>query len=145
MPTRAIKSPDDFTMLNSWLVNMPYPYRVSVTKGADRSGEQNALAFKWYGEIADQMGDREASDVRAHCKLHHGVKMLVTEDLDFREKWQSILMPLSLEQKLALMIEPFDMPVTRQMKVSQMSRYLDAIIQEFQPMGVSLTMPVGKL
>jgi len=123
-------------------INADFPLTVSWTKGADRSKDQNALAFKWYREIADQMGDREPHEVRSHCKLNHGVKMLVTEDEEFRAKWYAMIKDrFSYEEKLALMVEPFDMPVTRLMKVKQMSRFLDAIYNEFSTLGVRLTLP----
>ena len=144
MPSRVCKSRDDLLSWCSYLqaIEPEYPITVSWKNGNDRSNQQNALAFKWYKEIADQMGDREAHEVRAHCKLYLGVKMMVTEDEDFRVKWHTMIMNrFSLEEKLALMLEPFDFPVTRLMSVKQMTRYLDAVYNEFAPMGVKLTLP----
>lgn len=146
MTTRPIRNAEDVTKLIAFLGQYPMPYRVTVTKGEDRSGQQNKLAFKWYREISEQMGDRSASDVRAHCKFYHGVKMLVTENEAFREQWTRLFRDrFSEEEKLALMVEPHDYPITRIMGVKQMTAYLEAIIAEFAPMGVALTMPEGKL
>ena len=146
MTSQTITTPEQLDSLHVLLSNLKLPITVSWTKGKDRSEQQNALAFKWYGEIAAQMGDRDASQVRAHCKLYHGVKMLVTENDAFRDAWYRLIKDrFTLEEKLELMLEPHDYPVTRIMKVSQMTRYLDAIIAEFQPMGVTLTMPEDKL
>jgi hypothetical protein len=39
------------------------------------------------------------------------------------------------------MVEPMDLPVTRLMKVAQLSQYLDAIADEFMAQGVVLTIP----
>jgi len=146
MPSLAIKGQDQLPSLFQRLESLALPITVKWSKGLDRSNQQNALAFKWYAEIASQMGDREASEVRSHCKLNYGVKMLVTENEDFREQWYRLFKDrFSYEEKLALMVEPHDYPVTRLMKVSQMTRYLEAILQEFTPLGVALTMPEGKL
>ena len=146
MTERPIKNAEDVTMLMAFLGQFPFPYRVTITKGADRSGQQNKLAFKWYKEIAEQMGDRTSSEVRAHCKFYHGVKMLVTENDEFREQWSRLFRDrYSEEEKLELMVEPTDYPVTRIMGVKQMTAYLEAIIAEYTPMGVQLTIPTEKL
>lgn len=147
MPTRIIKSIDDQASVCSLLGAIhKYPFTVTWVQGADRTGQQNALAFKWYTEIAEQLGDREASDVRAHCKLYIGVRMLVTESPEFQEQWNRLIKDrFTIEEKLELMSEPHDYPVTRIMKVSQMTRYLESIISEYAPVGVELTIPEGRL
>jgi hypothetical protein len=146
MTTRPIKTPDDLVKLQAYHAELEMPFTVSTTKGLDRSGGQNSLAFKWYTEIAQQMGDREAWEVRAHCKLFMGVRMLVTENEPFREQWHRLIKDrFTPSEKLELMVEPHDYPVTRLMKVSQMTRYLETIIQTYAPMGVNLTQPEGKL
>ena len=146
MSERPIRNAEDVTKLMAFLGQFPFPYRVNVTKGEDRSGQQNKLAFKWYREIAEQMGDRTSSEVRAHCKFYHGVKILVTEDEAFCEQWTRLFRDrYSEEEKLELMVEPHDYPITRIMGVRQMTAFLEAIIAEFAPMGVQLTMPKSKL
>ena len=75
MVTRSVKNADDLTLLITYLKGRKRPLTVDITEGRDRSGEQNRLAFKWYGEISEQTGeDRE--DVRARCKLEIGVPIL---------------------------------------------------------------------
>lgn len=138
----AITTTADLMKLLGWLKMQDLPITVAVRDGVDRSMSQNALAHKWFKEIADWMGDRDASSVRAHCKLNHGVKMLVTEDEEFRAKWHNMVMDrFSYEEKLDLMVEPFDFPVTRLMSVKQMSRWLDSIYAEFTAQGVPLSLP----
>ena len=137
-----INTVPDLLKLFGWLKVQSLPMTVAVKDGADRSMSQNALAHKWFKEVADWMGDRDASSVRAHCKLYHGVKMLVTEDEEFRAKWNAMIKDrFSLEEKLDLMVEPFDFPVTRLMSVKQMTRWLDAIYAEFTAQGVPLSLP----
>ena len=48
---------------------------------------------------------------------------------------------LTYEMKMALMMEPFDLAVTRDMTRKQLSRYLDAVMGDFTQQGVVLTMP----
>ena len=118
------------------------PMTITVRDGVDRSLSQNALAHKWYSEAATWLGDRSASDVKAHCKLWHGVKMMVVEDEDFREKWQRLVMGrFNTEEKLEFMLEPWDFPVTRLMSKPQMNRYMNEVYKEFNALGVPLSVP----
>jgi hypothetical protein len=116
------------------------PITVHITAGDDRSCAQNALAFRWYSDAAAQLGDRGVADVRAHCKLYHGVKILHSESEPFRAQWDRLIRDrFTAEEKLELMLPPHDYPVTRLMTAKQMTRYLDAIHAEFTAMGVTLT------
>lgn len=148
MLRRVCKSQSDLLDWSRYLFSIAgnddteYPITVSWKKGDDRSQRQNALAFKWYQEIAMQKGDMHPEETRAYCKLHFGVQIMLTEDEDFREKWYSMIKDrFSYEEKLALMLEPFDFPVTRLMGTKQMTRYLDKIRDTFTGQGMMLTMP----
>lgn len=142
MTTRAIKTPGDIDGLARLLHSRKLPLTVTVTAGVDRSGKQNALAFQWFGDIAQQLGDRTVADVRAHCKLYHGVKMLHAENDAFRMAWDRLIKArFTLEEKLELMLPPHDYPVTRLMTTRQMTAYLDSIHAEFSGLGVRLTDP----
>jgi len=141
MTTRIIRTDEDLQALTALLNARKRPFTVQVTTGANRTLEQNQLAFLWYREVAEQMGDRTATEVRAHCKLHHGVKMLVTENEAFRAAWHARFLRWEYEAKLELMVEPLDLPVTRLMTTKQLTQYLDAIADEFTKQGVVLTQP----
>lgn len=142
MTTRIIRSHDEVDGLSRLLKARALPVTVHITAGEDRTGQQNALAFRWFTEVAEQLGDRTASDVRAHCKLHHGVGMLHVENDDFREQWDRLIRDrFTYEEKLALMLPPHDYPVSRLMNVKQMSRWMDAVHAEYAGMGVRLTDP----
>jgi len=66
----------------------------------------------------------------------------VVENEDFRAKWHSMILGrFSYEEKLAFMLEPFDFPVSRIMTTAQMTRYMNAIYDEFAAQGVPLTVP----
>ena len=142
MTTRILRTEGDIEALRLLLRARKLPLTVHITAGADRTGQQNALAFAWYLDIANQLGDRTAADARAHCKLYHGVRMLHTESEPFRMAWDRLIKGrFTLEEKLELMLPPHDYPVTRLMTVKQMTAYLDGISREFTAQGVRLTDP----
>ena len=142
MTTRIIRNNDETDGLARLLKSRAYPMTIHITAGEDRTDQQNKLAFRWFQEASDQLGDRSVSDVRAHCKLDHGVKMLHSENDKFRATWDRLIRDrFSYEEKLELMLPPHDYPVSRLMLVKQMSRWMDAIHSEYTAMGVKLTDP----
>ena len=95
-------------------------------------------------EISEQLGDRTPEEIRAFCKLTLGVPILRAENEGFREKYDLIVRPLSYEQKLSIMSEPLDLPVTRIMTTKQKTAYLDTIFRTFSEQGIVLTLPPDK-
>jgi len=142
MVTRILREAGHIEALANLLRARSLPMTVHITAGADRTGAQNALAFAWYVDVARDLGDRTAAEVRAHCKLYHGVRILHTESEPFRESWNRLIKDrFTIEEKLELMLPPHDYPVTRLMRVKQMTAYLDGISREFSAQGVRLTDP----
>jgi len=117
-----------------------YPCTVSIRRGAGRTSAQNRLAQQWAADVAAQLGDRTPEQVRGYFKLHHGVPIR-REDEAFAAVYDRILRPLPYEAKLACMMMPIDMPVTREMTKAELTRYLDSIQREFAAMDVRLTDP----
>lgn len=117
-----------------------YPCTVSIRRGAGRTNAQNRLAQQWAADVAAQLGDRTPEQVRGYFKLHHGVPIR-REDEAFAAVYDRVLRPLTYEAKLACMMMPIDMPVTREMTKAELTRYLDGIQREFSAMGVRLTDP----
>ena len=113
----------------------------------DRSLAQNRLAFRWYNDAADQLKDGTASDKRAYCKLHFGVAILKDgtgkSAEKFRDVYDRIIRPLTYEQKLELMTEPINLPITSLMTVKQFTQSLDAVQQFFSSIGVVLVTDDG--
>lgn len=105
-----------------------------------RSLSQNALAWKWATEISQQSGDRTPQEVHSYNKLHHGIAIR-KEDDDFRAVYDRVIRPLPYEDKLDLMGPPIDFPVTRDMKVGQMTRFMDAVRADWEGRGFALTQP----
>lgn len=138
MVQRIVKDTDDLALLKVYLDGRKLPLTVDITEGRDRSTEQNKLAFKWYKEASEQTGE-DIEDVRARCKLEIGVPIL-RENERFRQTYDRLVRPLSYADKIDL-IKATDMPVTRLMKVEQMSRYLDLVFRTHGEHGIELTVP----
>lgn len=144
MVTRVIKNDGDLALLIEFLKARKRPYTVDIVAGKHRTDAQNHLQRLWLNEAAEQLGDRTAEELRGECKLMHGVPILRSENTRFCEMYDRHVKPLPYEQKLALMMEPLDMPVTRLMTTDQKTRFLDAMSQHFLEQGIVLTEPTRK-
>ncbi len=144
MTTRIIKAEEDRKLLLKRIEKQALPFTVQITKGANRSIAQNKLQRLWMTEIAEQLGDRTAEEVRGHCKLHIGVPILRDENEAFCKRYDEVIKPLPYPLKLLAMQEPLDLPVTRIMTSGQKHRYLDEIFRQFSEQGIILTRPDGR-
>lgn len=107
--------------------------RVSVRTGRARTLDQNALAFQLYTDLHRAKPDTfpSVNDARAYCKLHFGVGIR-RQEADFNETYcKMIRNRFTYEEKLALMIEPVDFPVTRHMNKKQFGEFVEAIKAAF--------------
>lgn len=138
MAHRIINSQDDLDDFIRLASNLAKPFTVEWQLGRDRSHEQNRLQFLWAREAAEQRGDMTADEVRCEWKLIHGVPILREESAEFREIYDAAIKPLPYAQKLIAMRF---IPVTSEMKVPQMVRYLDTIERECAEQGIRLTSP----
>ena len=102
-----------------------------------RSTDQNGLYHVMLAALADQLGWTK-EELEAHCKLTHGVPILVAEDAGFAARWEETGQKLPYEAQLKLMSW---LPVTRLMSKKQMTLYIDAIIMEFTKQGYYIPMP----
>jgi hypothetical protein len=141
MVTRAIRSPFDIAALAKLLGARKLPCTVSIADGLPRSVDQNRLQRKWCSEIAEQLGDRTAEEIRGDGKLRFGVPILRAENPAFAEKYDRLIKPRPYAEKLELMMEPLDFPVTRLMTTKQKTAYLDAFAAFYAAQGVRLTIP----
>ena len=143
MTTRNVTTEAERGLLLKYIGGMPLPFSVNVTKGRKRTVDQNRLQRQWMNEIAEQLGDRTAEEVRGECKMMFAVPILRAEDEDFREAYDKYIKARTYDAKMGRMMEPLDFPVTRLMKTGQHARYLDAIHKHFTEMGLQLTTPTG--
>lgn len=107
--------------------------RVSVRTGKRRTLDQNALSFQLYTDIHRAKPETfpSVNDARAYCKLHFGVGIR-RQEADYNEVYAGMIRDrFSYEEKLALMIEPVDFPVTRGMSRKQFSEFVEAIKAAF--------------
>ena len=91
-----------------------------------RSLQQNRMQHKWLRDMEKQ-GDQTAEEYRAYCKLHFGVPLRRIEDDNFRAVYDEVIRPLDYEKKLKIMSVPIDLPVTSEMSVETMAKYLKAV------------------
>lgn len=138
MAHRIVNDVAELELWFTFLRSRKLPQTVSTVDGRDRTIDQNALQFLWANEAAHQLGDRTASEVRHEWKLRHGVPILREDDAEFRALYDKAIRPLSYEDKVRLMEW---MPVTSEMKVRQMVRYLDTVQRECLSNGIRLTDP----
>ena len=141
MTTRFVETEQGREMLMRYVAERALPFSASIVKGKRRSDAQNRLQRRWVGEIAEQLPDQSAEEWRGYCKLHFGVPIMRAESDAFQTQYDEIIRPLPYEHKLALMMVPLDLPVTRIMNVRQKTAYLDAIHHHFSAQGVILTDP----
>lgn len=140
MTSRNIKTEGDREALIRLINQRPLPMSVTIAQGASRSLNQNQTQFMWFKEIADQLGG-SAEEWRAYCKLRLAIPIRRREDPEFMETYDRILKGLPYEDKLACMVDPIDLPVTRDFNVACMQEYMDEIQRHFAEQGVILTQP----
>ena len=114
---------------------MKLPFYCEI-KARDRSLDQLALAFRWYGQIAARLREHDTTGWRRLCKWHFGVPILRAADPDYNHACV-IFNALHYEQIIFAMDY---WPVTSIMSVTQMSEYLTAIQTHFgDRYGIILT------
>lgn len=138
MPHRIIETPAEMEAFIRFLGNAKLPLTVEWVQGRDRTRQQNSMQWLWATEAANQLGDRTASEIQHEWKLRFGVPILREDSPEFRDLYDRALKPLPYELKVRAMEY---VPVTSQMKVRQMVRYLDTIQRECAQQGIWLTEP----
>ena len=115
--------------------------KISAKTGKARSLDQNAISHAWYEQIARELREEDALGWKCYCKLHHGIPILRAEDEDFRESYDTTIKGMSYEQKLKVMSI---LPVTSLMTKPQLSKYLEAMQEDFARRGVRIEFPEGE-
>lgn len=138
MTERIINNPEELDFWIKFLLSRKLPITVSSVDGRDRTMEQNKLQFLWAREAAEQRGDMTADEVRCEWKLVFGVPILREQSPEYRDVYDATIKPLPYDRKLKAMRF---FPVSSEMKVKQMTAYLDAIQRECAENGIKLTDP----
>lgn len=112
---------------------------VDIRTGKRRSDDQNAISHAWYEQIARELRELSAHEVKRECKLVFGVPILRAEEPDFRDQYDALIKSrFTYEEKLAVMDW---LPVTSLMTTDQLSRYLESMQAAYAKRGVSLEFP----
>lgn len=141
MMVRAIRTEDDRARLATEIAARALPFTVSMSKGAKRSDAQNRTIHRWFGEIAIHDSDHP-THVKAYCNMVYGRPILLAEDPEWAEVFDTILRPLPYAVALNA-VRVLDIPFTRRMNTRQLSRYMDAMFRDYTSRGVRLTDPEG--
>lgn len=112
--------------------------RVTIKTGKDRSLDQNAILHAWITQIANELREQTAAQIKAECKLVYGVPILRAEDEEFREFYDRAIKWMTYEQKLDAMAF---VPVTSIMTVKQLSQFLVGMQETYRKRDVVLEFP----
>lgn len=137
MPHRIIEKPTDIDDLAAFFGNLKLPITVEWVQGRDRSNEQNKLMWLWASEAGEQLGET-SDEIQRRWKLNHGIPVLCEDSPEYRQFCTLTLKRLSYADRVEAMRF---VPVTSEMKVRQMVRFLDAIWRECSEMKIKLTDP----
>lgn len=141
MGNGVIKSPEGVEALaNRLRLLSKFPVTVSWSQGAPRTDRQNRLAQRWFTDIARQLGDQTHEEVRAMCKLTFAAPILLRDNAEFRACYEQMLEPLPYAARVEA-VRVFDIPVTRKMKVDQMTEFMDEMELHWRSHGIRLTDP----
>lgn len=145
MTTRIVKNEARRAELIALIKERKLPFTATITIGKHRTEYQNRTAMMWCKEISEQLGDQTPEEIRGFNKLTMGVPILRAENEAFRIQYDAVVKPLTYEQKLAIMQNPLDLPVTRLFNVAQLTKYLDEIQSYWLPKGIVLTQPKERM
>ena len=138
MAERLIRTPYDLGLWFTFLSGRTLPMTVSCVEGLDRSSQQNRLMWKWASEVEQQQEQETSDEVQRRWKLDHGVPILCADDPAYRAFCRAALGDLTYEQRLKAMKY---IPVSSEMKVRQMVKFMDTIWRECAEQGMVLTNP----
>jgi hypothetical protein len=142
MASRLVRTADDLDALFMLFGNMKLPLTVEWVQGADRTAQQNKLMWRWATEAAEQRGDVTADEVQREWKLNHGIPILCEDSEEYRSFCTLTLKRLTYRQRIEAMRYT---PVTSEMKVRQMVRFMDTVERECADNGILLTQPDSEL
>lgn len=131
MTTAIVTTPTKLSNVIGWMrdeLKQTGWLRVSWRADKDRSLQQNALSHAWYEQIAAELREDAAAEVKAQCKLRYGVPILRAEDAEFRAMYDGAIKGMAYEKKLAVM---HYLPVTSLMTTAQLSQYLEAVREAY--------------
>ena len=121
---------------------------MSLRIGKARSIPANSLAHAWYAQVARELKEYTAEQVKCLCKYHLGIPILrgdldftITEnavEYNYNELYLSLIDPLPYEDQIKAMVF---FPVTRFFTTEQHAEYLTGVQYNYARRGVLLECP----
>lgn len=108
--------------------------------GKDMSDDQRKMTFELYSRIGQQLYGGDMQHARAECKLTIGVPIMRRDDVEYRDKYNKVILPLDYDTKLSLMLPSLEFPVTSCMKIKQCREYIDTVIKVYTEKGCDFSM-----
>lgn len=141
MPTKVLKEPGHIDALAVLLRGRKLPLTVSWVQGASLSRAQQRLSFRWYQDIARQLGDLTPAEARAQCKVVFAAPILCEASETFRISVWEKLRRMFTHEELLVFVRETELPMTSLLSVKQMTQYLDDVQRCYSDQGVKLTDP----
>ena len=110
------------------------PFRVEIKSG-ERTLDQNALAFRWYGQIWKQGREMDTVQARRFCKWHFGCPIKAAKD----DQFAAFIATLESRYPYDELLGTMDfVDVTRDFDTRQFSEYLTTMQSHFRVRGIWL-------
>lgn len=119
--------------------NLEKPFMVDITPGDKRSLSQNNLLHMWFDQIAKHFGDIDSNTVKGQCHRKWGLTIRM-KDPQFAWLWERTGAHLDYERQCGLLASG-NFNVSSKMSKPDLSRYMDAMRQHYDELGVRLTDP----
>lgn len=104
-----------------------------------RTPNQNRTLHMWFGEIAQQRDDWDASEVKGFCHRQWGLPIKLRDE-QFAWVWSQSGQRLGYERQCALLASGV-LNVSSSMTTKELKEYMDAMQRHFLGEGVRLTNP----
>lgn len=139
MKTIRVLSELEAQRVASMITGLPLPFTITIGDGDKRTLSQNALLWRWYGQIATHLGDITAMQVKGQCHVAYGVPIRRRDPI-WSRVWERMFDGLTYEQQCFL-FERGILAMTREMSVKELTEYMDAVQAHYRAQGVPLTDP----
>lgn len=134
-----VRSSEDLKSVYYHLGNMMHPFRVTILKGEEkRTDKMNKTIHKWFSEIAAHRGDVTMMEVKAEMNLTYGVPIKSRDDDDWRAVFGYLFRDLDHARKIKA-LRLLDIPITRDMTITQLGEYMDQMYRDTTEQGIYLT------
>lgn len=107
-----------------------------------RTAAQNSTLHMWFGEVAKQQADLDASEIKGMCHRRWGL-VIKLRCPQFAWIWGRSGAMLSYEQQCKMLASGV-FNVSSSMSTAELSEYMEAMSRHFRSDGVALTDPEAR-